>query len=431
MKLKRPRILLNLSFFAALTVALGIWAIGDVLQIDLHNPPYRITADFVDSPGLQTGYDVGYLGTPIGTISHIELQEGRVRVTLSIDPDNRIPEGSQFAVRRKSAVGEPYVDVIPPEGAALDGPTMDPGDHVPVEDTITPLSYSQLFSALNDLVASVPEDDLATLLHEMATAVDGRTGSLRDLITGGDDALDTFAENADLMEHTMASMSRLVRVFADHREAMARGIDNSVVVTGTLADARADLERVMTDGSDLATRTADLLDESGDDLSCTIGGLSALAAGLDRSDVEAALAELFQTAPQAAAVFRDVVEWEDDGPYIQGTPPLNVGDGAEDVPVYDHPRPLPDVAAVPACEPVGSGTAPGGAGTAGAGGSGDVDGRPSPAHDPGAPDEVAATPASSDQQTGGDSFNPLWIVAALLALALVAAIRPWRFASRK
>jgi phospholipid/cholesterol/gamma-HCH transport system substrate-binding protein len=300
-----------------------------------------------------------------------------------------------------------------------------------VEDTQTPLSYSQLFSSLNDLVASIPEDDLATLLDEMATALDGRTGTLRDLIVGGDDVLDTFAENADLLESSTASMSRLVRVFADHRQAMAEGLDNSVVVTGTLADARADLERVMTDGNDLATRTADLLDESGDDLSCAIGGLSALAAGLDRSDVLAALAELFQTGGDAAAVFRDVVEWEDDGPYIQGTPPLNIGSGAEPVPVFPEPRPLPEVAAVPACEPVGQGTAPGGASTAGPGGSGEIDGQGSPAHDPGAPDEVASQPTSSDQDTGGESFNPLWIVAALLALALVAALRPWRFASRK
>ena len=427
----KPRILINLAFFAVIAITLGVWAAGDVLRMDLGHPPYEITADFEDSPGLQTGYDVAYLGTPIGEIDGIDLAEGHVEVTLGIDEGREIPEGSSFAVRRKSAVGEPYVDVIPPEGAETDGPVMQEGDHVPVERTITPLSYSELFAALNDLVASVPEDDLATLMDEMATALDGRVGSLRAMITSGDDALDTFAENADLLESSTASLSRLARVFADHADAMSRGLDNTEVVTGTLAAARADIERVMTDGNSLATRTADLLDRSGSDLSCAIGGLSALAGGLDDAEVLAALADMLGTGADARAVFQDIVAWEDDGPYIRAIPPMNVGGSGEDVPVFDEPRPLPDVAAVPACEAVGNGDAPGGAEVAGPGGSGEIDGRPSPADDPGPNDEVAAEQASSDQDTGGSGFNPLWIVAGLLALALLAAVRPWRFASRR
>ena len=426
----RPRILVNLTFFAVLAVSLGIWAVGNVLQVDLRDPPYEITADFEDSPGLQSGYDVGYLGTPIGRIRSVHLGEGLVEVTLAIDDGHEIPEGSSFAVRRKSAVGEPYVDIIPPEGATTDGPVMEPGDHVPLERTITPLSYSELFAALNDLVASVPEDDLATLLDEMAVALDGRAGSLRQMITSGADALDTFAENADLLERSTASLSRLARVFAEHRAAFSESLANTEAVTGSLAAARADLDRVLTDGSSLATRTADLMAGSGDDLSCTIGGLSSVAAGLDRADVLAALADLLETAPAAAEVFRDVVGQEADGPYIRGTPPLNVG-GMEPVPLYPEPRHLPDVQAVPGCDALPTVEPPGGATTAGPGGTGAADGGPSPAVDPGGDRELAADPASSDQDVDDGAFNPLWIVFALLAAALVAALRPWRFASRK
>jgi phospholipid/cholesterol/gamma-HCH transport system substrate-binding protein len=279
-------------------------------------------------------------------------------------------------------------------------------------------------------VASVPEDDLATLLDEMATAVDGRAGSLRSLVTGSADALDTFAENADLLESSTASLSRLARVFADHREALGQGLDNTQAVTGSLANARADLERVMVDGDSLATRTADLLAGSGDDLSCTIGGLSSVAAGLDRADVLAALQDLLATAPDAAVVFRDVIAHEADGPYIRAIPPLNVG-GGPPVPVYPEPRVLPAVEEVPGCPALGGAGAPGGSDTAGPGGAGEVDAGPSPSRDPGAPDEVAARPTSSDQDVDDGGFNPLLLVVGLLVVALVAAVRPWRFASRR
>lgn len=425
----KPRVLVNLAFFAVIGVALSVWAVGDILQLDLTDPPYEITADFEDSPGLQPGYDVGYLGTPIGRIRSVDLAEGHVEVTLAIDAGERIPENSEFAVRRKSAVGEPYVDIIPPDGATVDGPVMDEGDHVPVERTLTPLSYSELFSALDDLVASIPENDLAIVLDEVATGLDGRAGTLRDLITGSGDALDTFAENAELLQSTTASLSRLARVFADHGEAVRQGLANTEAVTGSLASARADLERVMVDGNDLASRTAALLDEAGDELSCTLGGLSSIPATLNRSEVVAALADLLATAPDAAEVFRDVIAWEDDGPYIRAIPPINVGTGPP-LPVYEEPTVLPDVAGVAECPELGAHAASGDGSTTGADGRGEVDAGPTPADDPGPDQELADSPASSDEEVGGGGFNPLLLVAGLLALALVAAVRPWRVASR-
>jgi phospholipid/cholesterol/gamma-HCH transport system substrate-binding protein len=424
------RIILNLGIFAAIGVTLGLWAIGDVLQIDLGNPPYEITADFEDSPGLQPGYDVGYLGTPIGRIKGVDLDEGHVLVTMSIESGREIPAGSTLAVRRKSAVGEPYVDITPPDDVGEDGPLMEDGAHVPIERTATPLSYSELFNSLDDLISTVPEDDLATLFHEFAIAVDGRSGSLRNMITGSADALDTFAENADLLESSTASLSRLTRVFAEHRTAFSEGLSNTTEVTGTLAAARADLERLLADGDGLATRSADLISEAGPDLACTLGGLSEMASGLDRTEVLAALESLLASAPDAAFVFRDVIAWEADGPYIRAVPPLNVG-GTEPVPVYESPRSLPGVNEVAGCDALTPAEAPGGAGTTGPGGRGGVDGGPSPASEPGGDTGVGGEQASSDQAVDESSWNPLMILLVLLAIALVAALRPWRVFDRR
>lgn len=426
------RIVANLAFFATIGVALGWWAIGDVLQLDLRHPRYEITADFEDSPGLQPGYDVGYLGTPIGRIKAVNLRDGHVQVVLSIDEDRRVPAGSTLAVRRKSAVGEPYVDVIPPEGATADGPAMAPGDHVPLDHTLTPLSYSDLFEALDQLVSSVPPDDLGRLMHEMAVGLDGRAGSLRQLITNSSDIVHTFAENSDVIEHTMASLSRLVQVFAEHGDSMGEGLRNTRDFTGTLADARRDLERVLVHGDDLATRTADLVAGSEGELTCIFGDLSALAIRLGQPDVAAALTDLLATAPDAAPVFDDVIAWEPDGPYVRATPPVNIGgNDVRDAQVYDHPHELPDVPAGPGCPGMTPNGAPGGAAAAGAEGGGQADAAASPATDPGPRARHQRELASSDRDVGDGGFNPLWLVGALLALSLLAAIRPWRWLQRR
>ena len=420
------RVMVNLFFFASLGVLLCIWAVSNVLQMDVLNPPYEITADFEDSPGLQSGFDVGYLGTPIGRIRAVDLEDGHVRVTLAIEDGRQIPEGSSLAVRRKSAVGEPYVDVVPPEGVGRDGPFLEEGAHIPIDRTQTPLSYSELFDALNDLVSSIPEDDLATIFDEMATGLDGRADSFRQMITGGDDALETFAENSELMEEFTANMARLVTTMAEHRDSLGAGLENSELITRSLADANADITRVLESGNSLATRTADLLAENKPEVTCFFHGLGELVVRLGEPETLAALSNILATGPRADHVFDDVVAHEADGNYIRAIPPLNVGGEGEDAPVYAEPTQLPAIPAPVGCDASGAEAAPAGAGAAGPDGTAES-AATSPAVDPGPDADLAPNLASSDDEVGGSGFNPLWIVAALLATGLISATRPWRW----
>jgi hypothetical protein len=70
--------------------------------------------------------------------------------------------------------------------------------------------------------------------------------------------------------------------------------------------------------------------------------------------------------------------------------------------------------------------APGGADSVGPGGDSVSDG-PSPAGDPGPDERANREQASSDADVDDGGFNPLVIVAILLGIAVLAAIRPWRW----
>lgn len=425
------RVALNLTVFAVLGLGLAWWAVGNVLQIEVVDRPYTVTAEFESSPGLQPGFDVGYLGTPIGRIRDVELDGDGVSVVLAIDHGRHIPEGASLAVRRKSAIGEPYVDVVPPEGASTDGPYLAAGAHIPRERTSTPLEYAELFDALDDLVSAVPRDDLATLLHELALGLDGRSQDLRRLISGSSDAVDTFAEHSELIEAFTRDMADLVGTMADHRQALGQGLENAADVTGALAEANADLQRVLVQGDRISNRVADLLAASEPEVACVLGDLGELTIRLDRPDLYAAIESLLATAPAAAQVFTStdqggVISWEDDGPYVRAIPPLNVG-GNDPVPVYDRPRVLPPVPDVAACPDRSSTAAPDGSPTAASTGAGGSPTGGSPAVDPGAPADAPQEQASSNRQDDQDRFNPFVIVFALLALAALAAVRPWRW----
>src|SRR3546814_19766336 len=114
------------------------------------------------------------MGVPIGSIDRVQLSAGHVRVDIDVDRGVELPEGLSAAVRRRSAVGEPYIALDPPADA--DAPDIDPtsGYTIPLERTTVPLSYGKLFSSVDVLVAAVPADDLGIVLDELATALAGR-----------------------------------------------------------------------------------------------------------------------------------------------------------------------------------------------------------------------------------------------------------------
>src|SRR5690606_3845523 len=112
---------------------------------------------------------------------------------LDIDRDVRIPRGVTAAAARKSAVGEPVVELTPKPGRAA-GPMMptDGSARIPLEDTSVPPSYGELFEAVNDTLEAVDPEAAGGVLRELAEGWAGRQDSLRQIIAGTDRLTGTF-----------------------------------------------------------------------------------------------------------------------------------------------------------------------------------------------------------------------------------------------
>ena len=118
------RVLINLAVFGLLGLSLAYWTVTNVISFDFIDRPYTVTAHFDTSPGLSPHFEVTYLGQRIGAIKSVKLEGDRVKVTMGIDRDITVPRDVDAAVRRKSAVGEPYVDLYPTPGSNPYAATM-------------------------------------------------------------------------------------------------------------------------------------------------------------------------------------------------------------------------------------------------------------------------------------------------------------------
>ncbi|MBA2282083.1 MAG: MCE family protein [Acidimicrobiia bacterium] len=417
------RIVVNLLFFGLIGVSLLVWALTNVVSFDVVDRPYTLTAEFATSPGLSPRFEVTYLGQRVGSIRSVELEGDHVVVDMRIDRDVEVPAAIDAAVRRKSAVGEPYVDLFPTPGTdPTTGPRLAPDDRIPIARTSTPLAYSALFAAVGTLLEAVDPVDTATLLRELALALDGRGDSVRELLIGAEQITGDLADNAELLDQVIGDLTMLTDTFAEHSGSVGAGIDNLAVLSDQLAASQADLDRLLTDGPRFGEALSQVVTDGGASLGCTLTALGEVTARLDPETLEA-LRNLISLSPQFLFVLEGVAAPSQGA---GGELFFNTGNGAQ-VPFYDDPIPLPGVPTVPSCTEVLAAPPPA-VGDAAVAGPGEAGAAPTPDGVPG--DETTTTtpggvalPASSAQASGERfGLDGVLAVAAAMAAALAALV---------
>ncbi|MEV0993973.1 MCE family protein [Nonomuraea sp. NPDC050202] len=257
----RSRIYVNLGFFVLLGIVMTIWAFSTIIRLDAIERPYRVSAEFVSSPGLIRGFDVAYLGVRVGKIGDVRLAPGRIVVGLDIDREIRLPKGVTAEVRRRSAIGEPYVALSPPP-TGVAGPALAPGDTIPLARTTVPLDYKKLFEGVGKLLNAVPPEDADTIVHELAVALDGRAPAIRRIVDDAHALTGTLADNAELLDDLSVQLTRLTHTLAGKRGELASGISDLSAVTAALRASRSDLNAFLDQGPgvfaqlDAAVRTS-------------------------------------------------------------------------------------------------------------------------------------------------------------------------------
>ncbi|WP_327583039.1 MCE family protein [Nonomuraea sp. NBC_00507] len=441
----RNRIYLNLGFFAALGIVMTIWAFSTIIRLDAIERPYRVSAEFLSSPGLVRGFDVAYLGVRVGKIGDVGLAPGRIVVGLDIDKEIRLPKGVTAEVRRKSAIGEPYVELSPP-ATGVAGPSLAAGDTIPLTKTTVPLDYKKLFEGVGKLLNAVPPRDAKTITHELAVALDGRAPAIRSLIDDAHSLTDTLADNADVLDELSVQLTQLTHTLAGKREQLASGITDLSTVTATLRASRTDLNTILDQGPGVFARLDAAVRTSRPGFSCLL-----TAAGLPHRPAFSAqtgrnVHHLLSIVPTALSLTDDVSDRRDGTVYAKaafvfsvpgGPTPAEEYAGAIGPPKVPRLRACPDRPAVP--DPADADTDADDVADRGTGPRQDAAASPGPAakktKEPKESERVAKTSPSGVAATGAASSrttpNPVpLIVAIFLAVVACGGIVGWTAAGR-
>ncbi|REE97810.1 MCE family protein [Thermomonospora umbrina] len=197
----------------------------------------RITAYFKQAVGVYEDSDVRVLGVKVGSISSVEPQPNRVKVTLEIDRKVKLPADARALVVAPSVVADRYIQLTPAYsgGARLvDGAT--------INQTQVPIEIDQLYGALTKMSQDLGPNGL------------NKNGALSNALRV---AANNMRGNGQAMGLTIERLGQAAKTLTGSQKDLFSTIDNLSKFTGMLRDNDAQVRLAERQLADVATFLAD------------------------------------------------------------------------------------------------------------------------------------------------------------------------------
>ncbi|ORW04363.1 virulence factor Mce family protein [Mycobacterium kyorinense] len=191
-------------FYLRLPAALGIGT-------------YRVTADFVAGGGLYKNANVTYRGVAVGRVESVGLNPHGVDAVMRLNSGTTVPSNVTATVKSVSAIGEQYIDLVPPDNPA--STKLHNGSVIARDNTRIPLDIATLLRQSETLVNSVADTRLRELLHETFKAFNGSGPELARLIESSrllvDEANANFPQTEQLIDQVGPFLQAQIRAGDD------------------------------------------------------------------------------------------------------------------------------------------------------------------------------------------------------------------------
>lgn len=239
---------IQLSIFAVITViTLSVMAIFYLrLPATFGIGTYGVSADFVAGGGLYKNANVTYRGVAVGRVESVGLNPNGVTAHMRLNSGTAIPSNVTATVRSVSAIGEQYIDLVPPENPS--STKLRNGFRIQRQNTRIGQDVADLLRQAETLLGSLGDTRLRELLHEAFIATNGAGPELARLIESArllvDEANANYPQVSQLIDQAGPFLQAQIRAGGDIK-SLADGLARFTWqlraadprLRGTLADA--------------------------------------------------------------------------------------------------------------------------------------------------------------------------------------------------
>lgn len=210
---------IQLSIFAVITViTLSVMAIFYLrLPATFGIGTYGVSADFVAGGGLYKNANVTYRGVAVGRVESVGLNPNGVTAHMRLNSGTAIPSNVTATVRSVSAIGEQYIDLVPPENPS--STKLRNGFRIQRQNTRIGQNVADLLRQAETLLGSLGDTRLRELLHEAFIATNGAGPELARLIESArllvDEANANYPQVSQLIDQAGPFLQAQIRAGGD------------------------------------------------------------------------------------------------------------------------------------------------------------------------------------------------------------------------
>ncbi|RDH78719.1 virulence factor Mce family protein [Mycolicibacterium moriokaense] len=236
-------------------VQLGIFAVVTVLTVSaiaifyLHLPAavgigaYNVDANFVAGGGLYQNANVTYRGVTVGRVESVGLTDDGVVAHMRLNSGTPVPDNVTATVKSVSAVGEQYIDLVPPKEPSQ--AKLRNGASIGQDRTAIGQDIASLLDEADKLVSSVGDTRLQDLLRETFKAFNGSGPELARLIQSSrllvDEANNNYQQTTQLIDQAGPFLDSQIRG-GDDIKSLADGLAR---LTGEVNNADPQLRQTL------------------------------------------------------------------------------------------------------------------------------------------------------------------------------------------
>ena len=292
---------------AAVLVTLAV-AAGAVLGHAAYFARKSVIVYFTSATAIYPGDDVRVAGIRVGTITAIDPEGDKVRMSLQIDHDVPIPADAKAVIVAANLLAARYVELTPAYRSSdphTNGPTM--ADHavIPIDRTAVPVEWDDVKAQLMRLSeelgpnSQVSTPSIARFIDSTANALDGNGDKLRDTLRQLSGVGRILADGSGNIADTIENLQKLVTVLRDTNPQIVEFQGRFATLTSVLDNNRSDLDAALNNLSSALGEVQRFVAGTRDKTSEQVQRLANVTANLveHRDDLE----QLLHVTPNALA----------------------------------------------------------------------------------------------------------------------------------
>jgi phospholipid/cholesterol/gamma-HCH transport system substrate-binding protein len=219
----------------------------------------KIVGYFSSAVGLYPGDQIRIIGVPVGRIESIEPRAEDVKITMSVDPDVKVPQNARAIIMAPNLVAARFIQLAP---AYTTGPVLPDGASIELGHTAVPVEWDEVKASLTDLARQLSpaagqlQGPLGKVINQAADTFNGNGDSFHSAIRElsqaagrlGDSRTDVFGtvKNLQVLVDALSSSNDQIVAFSGHvasvSQVLARSSTNLDHTLATLNQALVDVK---------------------------------------------------------------------------------------------------------------------------------------------------------------------------------------------